>query len=178
MACTTVRLFIPIRKPSSRNASFRRTVSDVILTLLFRSALARAIASVSFIFDRLWFDSRKNSSGIFLFSGQKYGILETKIVLANLMRRFRFSVADSSQPMIIPSSEIVLKPKHGVPLIVSKRLIVNWFVQNSYLRSMSFLLPYTFITQCIYHSSFVENWFSFMSHVFIHKSALTQKSWC
>ncbi|XP_032789240.2 cytochrome P450 4c3 [Daphnia magna] len=53
--------------------------------------------------------------------GQKYGILETKIVLANLMRRFRFSVADSSQPMIIPSSEIVLKPKHGVPLIVSKR---------------------------------------------------------
>ncbi|XP_057367277.1 cytochrome P450 4c3-like [Daphnia carinata] len=57
--------------------------------------------------------------------GQKYGILEIKIVLANLMRRFRFSVADSSQPMIIPSSEIVLKPKHGVPLIASKRLIIN-----------------------------------------------------
>ncbi|KAI9563279.1 hypothetical protein GHT06_010737 [Daphnia sinensis] len=57
--------------------------------------------------------------------GQKYGILEIKIVLANLMRRFRFSVADCSQPMIIPSSEIVLKPKHGVPLIVSKRLTSN-----------------------------------------------------
>lgn len=75
--------------------------------------------SVSFLID--YGSIQENASGIFLFSGQKYGILETKIVLANLMRRFRFSVADSSQPMIIPSSEIVLKPKHGVPLIVSKR---------------------------------------------------------
>lgn len=54
-------------------------------------------------------------------TGQKYGLLEIKIVLANLLRRFRFSVADPSKPMLIPSSEVVLKPKHGVPLIVSKR---------------------------------------------------------
>ena len=54
-------------------------------------------------------------------TGQKYGILEIKIVLANLMRQFQFTVADASQPMLIPSSEVVLKPKHGVPLIVSKR---------------------------------------------------------
>jgi cytochrome P450 family 4 len=54
-------------------------------------------------------------------AGQKYGILEIKIVLANLMRQFRFAVADASQPMLTPSSEVVLKPKHGVPLIVSKR---------------------------------------------------------
>ncbi|XP_046449670.1 cytochrome P450 4c3-like [Daphnia pulex] len=53
--------------------------------------------------------------------GQKYGLLEIKIVLANLLRRFRFSVADPSKPMLIPSSEVVLKPKQGVPLIVSKR---------------------------------------------------------
>jgi cytochrome P450 family 4 len=55
-------------------------------------------------------------------AGQKYGLLEIKVVLANLLRWFRFSVADSSQPMLVPSSEVVLKPnKHGVPLIVSKR---------------------------------------------------------
>ncbi|XP_046640760.1 cytochrome P450 4c3-like [Daphnia pulicaria] len=53
--------------------------------------------------------------------GQKYGMLEIKVVLANLMRRFRFSVSDPSAPLIIPSSEVVLKPKHGIPLILSKR---------------------------------------------------------
>ncbi len=57
--------------------------------------------------------------------GQKYGILEIKIVLANLMRQFRFAVADASQPMLTPSSEVVLKPKHGVSLIVSKRTTVD-----------------------------------------------------
>ncbi len=53
-------------------------------------------------------------------TGQKYGLLEIKIVLANLLRQFRFSVADPSKPMLIPSSEVVLKPKNGVPLIVTK----------------------------------------------------------
>ncbi len=48
-------------------------------------------------------------------------MLEIKIVLANLLRRFRFSVSDPSKPMIIPSSEVVLKPKHGVHLVLSKR---------------------------------------------------------
>ncbi|XP_046449158.1 cytochrome P450 4c3-like isoform X2 [Daphnia pulex] len=62
--------------------------------------------------------------------GQKYGILEIKIVLANLMRQFRFAVADMSQPMLTPSSEVVLKPKHGVPLIVSKRTTVDGVNQS------------------------------------------------
>ena len=53
-------------------------------------------------------------------TGQKYGLLEIKIVLANLLRQFRFSVADPSKPMLVPSSEVVLKPKNGVPLIVTK----------------------------------------------------------
>ncbi len=65
-------------------------------------------------------------------TGQKYGILEIKIVLANLMRQFQFTVADASQPMLIPSSEVVLKPKHGVPLIVSKRAtLMTWITTNS-----------------------------------------------
>ena len=63
---------------------------------------------------------------IWNFSGQKYGILEIKVVLANLLRRFQFSVKDASTPMLIPSSEVVLKPKKGVPLILSKREIIAW----------------------------------------------------
>ena len=52
-------------------------------------------------------------------------MLEIKIVLANLLRRFRFSVSDPSKPMLIPSSEVVLKPKDGVSLILSKRLDIK-----------------------------------------------------
>ena len=49
-------------------------------------------------------------------------MLEIKVVLANLLRWFRFSVVDMNEPMLVPSSEVVLKPnQHGVPLIVSKR---------------------------------------------------------
>jgi len=63
-------------------------------------------------------------------AGQKYGMLEIKVVLANLMRRFQFSVSDPSAPLIVPSSEVVLKPKHGIPLILSKRSVgegtINW----------------------------------------------------
>lgn len=54
-------------------------------------------------------------------AGQKYGMLEIKIVLANLLRKFQFSVKDLSTPMLIPVTEVVLKPKYGVPLVVSKR---------------------------------------------------------
>ena len=56
-----------------------------------------------------------------MYLGQKYAMLEMKIVLANLLRIFRFSVLDQSQPMIQPSFEVVLKSKQGIRLIVSKR---------------------------------------------------------
>ena len=57
--------------------------------------------------------------------GQKYALLEIKIVMANLLRRFQFSVTadDAKLPLVVPSIEVVLKPsnKDGVHLIVSKR---------------------------------------------------------
>ena len=71
--------------------------------------------------------SRKENEIIITFEtvGQKYALLEIKIVMANLLRRFRFSVNEGEfkQPMIVPSVEVVLKPnnENGVPLIVSKR---------------------------------------------------------
>jgi len=53
--------------------------------------------------------------------GQKYAMLEIKVVLSTLLRRFQFSVADASQPMMVPTSEVVLKPRSGVNLIVANR---------------------------------------------------------
>ncbi|XP_057367005.1 cytochrome P450 4C1-like [Daphnia carinata] len=53
--------------------------------------------------------------------GQKYAMLELKVVLANLLRRIEFSVSD---PAIsdAPDLGFVLKPKHGVRLVISRRL--------------------------------------------------------
>ena len=53
--------------------------------------------------------------------GQKYGMLEVKVVLANLLRHFRFSVNESTPELQTPSSEIVLKPPNGMNLVVSLR---------------------------------------------------------
>ncbi|XP_057367000.1 cytochrome P450 4c3-like [Daphnia carinata] len=52
--------------------------------------------------------------------GQKYAMLELKVVFAILLRRVRFSVYD---PAMSDGSDggIVLKPKHGVRLLICKR---------------------------------------------------------
>ncbi len=48
-------------------------------------------------------------------------MLEVKVVLANLLRQFRFSVLDNSKPMIIPKMKILFRPTDGVNLVVTKR---------------------------------------------------------
>ena len=50
-------------------------------------------------------------------------MLELKVVLANLLRRFQFAVRDLTEPMIDCLLETTLKPKTSVNLIVSKRAI-------------------------------------------------------
>jgi len=54
--------------------------------------------------------------------GQKYAMMEMKTVLSNLLRRFHFSSLEvPTQPLMIPSTVIVLKPKDGINLIIKKR---------------------------------------------------------
>nr|CAH0101008.1 unnamed protein product [Daphnia galeata] len=53
--------------------------------------------------------------------GQKFAMLELKVVLANLLRRFQFSLRDPTEPKIECLMEITIKPKTNVNLIVSKR---------------------------------------------------------
>lgn len=58
-----------------------------------------------------------------LFIGQKYAITNLKILLANLLRRFEFSLPDPTAPLIEPVLGIVLKPLDGLPLVVKRRTI-------------------------------------------------------
>lgn len=54
-------------------------------------------------------------------TGQKYAMFELKVVLSWVLRNFEFSLADPNAPAIKASSEIVLKPKDGIHLVVKPR---------------------------------------------------------
>ena len=55
--------------------------------------------------------------------GQKYGMIEVKIVLSTLLRRFRFTAPAGITALLPPSSEVVLKPIDGVPVVAHRRTI-------------------------------------------------------
>lgn len=55
-----------------------------------------------------------------IFAGQKFAMLELKVILTNLLRRYHFSV-DPSAPEVVSLQETSLTPKTPVNLIVSKR---------------------------------------------------------
>ena len=56
----------------------------------------------------------------FISKGQRFALIEEKIVISTLLRRFKFSLSPSiSNP--IPSYQLVLKPLNGMNLIVTQR---------------------------------------------------------
>ena len=53
--------------------------------------------------------------------GQRFALLEEKVVLSTLLRRFRLTYDTAKHGPAKASAELILKPKHGMPLIISKR---------------------------------------------------------
>jgi hypothetical protein len=53
-------------------------------------------------------------------SGQRFAMLESKIVLSTLLRRFKFDVSPNTKPPVI-APQLVLKSMNGINLIVSRR---------------------------------------------------------
>ena len=66
-------------------------------------------------------DSNEVVEHRFGLAGQKYGMLEVKVILSTLIRHFRFSVTEESKRIVIPCNEIVLKPKTTMPLVITRR---------------------------------------------------------
>ena len=52
--------------------------------------------------------------------GQRFAVLERKIVLSTLLRRFKFEVSVNTKPPIV-ANQLVLKSMNGINLIVSRR---------------------------------------------------------
>jgi hypothetical protein len=90
---------------------------DDIRMPTFRLVQDLATALVNFFYEYLascWF------LYIFLKSGQRFAMLEIKIVLSTLIRRFKFEVSPDAAPLI-PSCQITLKSLTGTNLVVYQR---------------------------------------------------------
>ncbi|XP_057365312.1 cytochrome P450 4C1-like [Daphnia carinata] len=55
--------------------------------------------------------------------GHKFALLQMKVNIAHLIRRFSFSLANPTAPLIPALQETMLTPKYPIKLIVSKRTI-------------------------------------------------------
>ena len=53
-------------------------------------------------------------------TGQRFALYEEKVVACHLLRRFRFSY-DPARPPVAVSADLVLKPKGGLPLLLTRR---------------------------------------------------------
>lgn len=61
------------------------------------------------------------SLSLWSISGQRFAVMEEKVLLARLVRQFRFRATMTFQENRgLP--ELVLRPSRGVPLIVERRL--------------------------------------------------------
>ncbi len=52
-------------------------------------------------------------------SGQRFALFEEKVIMSTLLRRFRFTYNTAKHGPAKPSADLVLKPHHGMPMIVT-----------------------------------------------------------
>ncbi len=51
--------------------------------------------------------------------GQRFALFEEKVLMSSLLRRFRFTYNTAKHGPAKPSADLVLKPHHGMPMIVT-----------------------------------------------------------
>ena len=84
--------------------------------LTSRLVLDLAIASVSGV----EYNSQNKILTIISCTGQRFAILESKIVLSTLLRRFKFELSLLAKSPVI-ATQLILKSLTGINLVVSRR---------------------------------------------------------
>jgi cytochrome P450 len=51
--------------------------------------------------------------------GQRFALFEEKVIMSTLLRRFRFTYDTATHGPAKPSADLVLKPHHGMPMILT-----------------------------------------------------------
>ena len=51
--------------------------------------------------------------------GQRFALFEEKVIMSTLLRRFRFTYDTVKHGPAKPSADLVLKPHHGMPMVVT-----------------------------------------------------------
>lgn len=67
-------------------------------------------------------------------SGQRFALFEEKVVLSTLLRRFRFTYNMEKYGPAKPCADLILKPNHGMPLLITPVWFL-WYI--SYITSLS-----------------------------------------
>jgi hypothetical protein len=55
-----------------------------------------------------------------LFSGQKFALLEEKVVISSLLRKYRVEAVDRREDLTL-MGELILRPKHGLRIKIFPR---------------------------------------------------------
>ena len=110
----------PILNCISRSDSLRAIAEDVILMPTSRLAPDPAIASVSYINTVFkWCIS----NDVQLFSsreGQKFALMEEKIILSSIFRNFHVKALDKREELIL-LIELILRPRDGIRLRLTSK---------------------------------------------------------
>lgn len=117
----------PILNSTGLNGSSKRIAEGVIHTFTFHLARDHEIASVHFCY-------LKSCYGLVIVNvvdnfflcnipGQKFAIMEEKVILSTIFRNFHVRALDKREN-IAPLNEVVLRPREGIRLcLTSKKLI-------------------------------------------------------
>lgn len=120
---TTTENTSKIPKPSTLKGFFRSRASEGIPILSLRSVPVHEIASV-FLHHLYLVISDQFKVCLFENIGQKFAMYEGKVILANLLRQFRFDIDPRRLP-VRECLQFILKPENGMHLIVIPRTWVG-----------------------------------------------------
>ena len=124
---TVIRNIFPIQNSTNRNDFSLKMSKEDIPMLMFPSALGHAIVSViASIFTAKAKPKKESQENIIQLPscahniGQKFALMEEKVVLSSIFRRFHVESCDRREQLVL-LGELILRPRDGIRIRLSNR---------------------------------------------------------